>query len=177
MTHRTKLNLTDGKTTLKILWITQENNSRHPGVSNGFYGILGNIHYTYHDNGLTHSVISTPTIKRHIVNEVQKIPIDDIEESLQIHFQAIPLNQSNLSLISSDDNLNRIYNKTLTLNISDFSHGLNIDTTIIHKGSEAIFLDTIKNVFLDTFDLIGIEFIDLEYNLNHRIVITVLASR
>ena len=177
MTRRTKFTLTDGTRAFKILWITEENNSRHPGISNGFYGILGNTHYTYHDNGLAHTVINIPKSKKQVVNEILKVPIDDIKDSLQVHFQAIPLNPSNLSLMSSDDNSNRVYDKTLTLNFNDFSHGLNIDTTILRKGSESMFLDTIKNVFLETFDLIGVEFIDLEYHSNHRIVITILASK
>jgi len=171
------MNLTDGTSTFKILWITEENNSRHPGISNGFYGVIGNTHYTYHDNGLTHSVINMPGAKRQVVNEFLKIPIDDIEGCLQVHFQAIPMEQSNIRSISSEDSLNRIYDKTLTLNINDFSHGLNIDTTILSKGSESVFLDTVKNVFLDTFDLVGIEFIDLAYHQNHRLVVTILASR
>lgn len=177
MTRRTKLNLTDGIKTLRILWITEENNSRHPGISNGFFGSLGNTHYTYHDNGLAHSVISVPGSKKQVVNEVLKIPIDEIEDCLQVHFQAIPLNSSNLNLMSSEEHSARIYDKTLTLNMNDFSHGLNIDTTILRKGSENVYLDTVKNVFLDTFDLIGIEFIDLKYHTEHRVAITILATR
>jgi hypothetical protein len=177
MTKRIKLNVTDGSSTFKILWITEENNSRHPGISNGFFGVLGNTHYTYHDNGLTHTVVSLPGSKKQVMNEVMKIPIDDIKECLQVHFQAIPLNSSNMKLMSSPENHNRVYDKTLTLNVNDFQHGLNIDTTLLRKNSEAVFLDTVKNVFLDTFDLVGIEFIDLEYHPNHRIVITILATK
>ena len=177
MTYRTKINLTDGVSLFKIIWITEENNSRHPGISNGFFGLLGNTHYTYHDNGLTHTVLGLPDSRKMNINEVLKIPIDDIEQYLQIHFQAIPIHTSNLALISAADTSTRAYDKILTLNADDFSGGLNIDTTIIRKGSEATFLDVIKGAFLSTFTLVGIEFIDLAYHANHRLAVTILASQ
>jgi hypothetical protein len=176
MTYRTKLNLTDGLGIHNILWITEEDSSRYPGISNGFYGKLGNTHYTYHDNGLNHEVIRRLAgSNKEMVNEFMRVPIDDIKQCIQIHFQAIPVRGSELKLLSSKDNSSRIYNKILTLNINDFADGLSISTHILRKGCEDIFLYSITKSFLDTSKLISIELIDLAYHQNHRLGIVLLS--
>lgn len=179
MPYRTLLSVTDGIRNHRLIWITEEYGNKDPGISSGFFGNkLGNTHFTYHDNGLTHHVISPKGIKgKLVVNECRKIPIDDIDECVQVYFQSIPAPMNEPNLLSSEGTSKRTYNKTLTLNLSDFSKGLSIDMSFVRIGKEDVHLDIIKNFHIKHHKIVGLEFIELNSHANHRIALTLLSSR
>lgn len=178
MAYRTLLTVTDGNSLHRLIWITEEYDNKDPGISSGFFGDkLGNTHYTYHDNGLNHHVISPSTVQgKLVVNEARKVPIDDIDTCLQMYFQFMPAPLSEHDLFSSEGKGTRTYDKTLTLNLSDFSKGLSLDMSFVKIGKEDCILDMIKNFHIKHHKLIGIEFIDLHSHKNHRIVLTLLSA-
>jgi len=178
MAYRTLLSVTDGIHQHRLIWITEEYDNKEPGISIGFFGNkLGNTHYTYHDDGLTHHVISPKAIKgKLVVNETRKTHIDNIDTCLQMFFQSMPAPLSEPDLFSSEGNSTRTYDKTLTLNLSDFNKGLSLDMSFVRIGKEDCILDTIKNFHNKYHKLIGLEFIELHSHKDHRIALTLLSS-
>ena len=178
MSYRTLLTITDGSNQRRLIWITEEFGNKNPGISSGFFGSkLGNTHFTYHDDGLTHHVISPKIVKgKLVVNETRKIPIDNIDEYMQVYFQSVPAPLKEPDILSSEGNGKRTYDKTLTLNLGDFNKSLSLDMSFVRIGKEGVLLDMIKNFHTKHHKLIGLEFIELQSHNDHRIALTLLSS-
>jgi len=172
----TELHLRDDKSQFKIIWIN-EMGGRNAGISIGFFGELGGLHSTYHADGVYHyrpkDAVSFP--------DIQKTPISKIDPFIQVHFQAIPLNESNISLVTSEES-ERVPNKVIVLESKDFYHKnqVSIDVYLVKKGAENRLLSSIDPQVRGEgalWELVGVEFIDLKNFPEHRVELVLLSEK